>query len=123
MCYFLLCTQSARHEAASGMIRGQGIDSEQRSPYSPYWSAEGGRGYKEGRGGKEVGVRALQPDLQLASRLDSEELLGQGLNVWGVLQQLVQNEVQQALAVVAASAVHQLQQRLQLEPCTAPTET
>lgn len=68
----------------------------------------------------------MQPqaaDLQLASWLDSEELLGQGFNVRGVLQQLVQNEVQQALALVAASAVHQLQQRLQLESCTASAES
>ena len=60
-----------------------------------------------------AGLRAVQlqaADLQLASRLDSEELLGQGFNVGGVLQQLVQDEVQQALAVIAASAVHQLQQ-------------
>lgn len=57
-------------------------------------------------------------DLQLAGRLDGEELLGEGFNLGGVLQQLVQDEVQQALAVVAASAVHQLQQRLQFEACT-----
>ena len=57
-------------------------------------------------------------DLQLAGRLDGEELLGEGFNLGGILQQLVQDEVQQALAVVAASAVHQLQQRLQFEACT-----
>lgn len=57
-------------------------------------------------------------DLQLAGRLDGEELLREGFNLGGVLQQLVQDEVQQALAVVAASAVHQLQQRFQFEACT-----
>ena len=62
-------------------------------------------------------------DLQLASRRDGEELLGQGFNLGGVLQQLIQDEVQQALAVIAASAINQFQQGLQLEACATPAET
>lgn len=57
-------------------------------------------------------------DLQVGSRLDAGELVGQRVHGGAVLQQLVQHKVQQGGLAVGALHICQLQQRIQLEPCS-----
>lgn len=57
-------------------------------------------------------------DLQVGSRLDAGELVGQGVHGRAVLQQLVQHKVQKGRVAVCALHICQLQQRIQLEPCS-----
>ena len=59
-----------------------------------------------------------QADLQVGSRLDSGELVRQGVHGWAVLQQLVQHKVQQGSLAVSALHICQLQERVQLEACS-----
>lgn len=57
-------------------------------------------------------------NLQLSSKPGSDKLLGQVVNVGGMLQQLAEDVMQEGPVVAAASAISQLQQCLQLEACT-----
>ncbi len=63
------------------------------------------------------GSNQSRSDLQVGSRLDAGELVGQGVHGRAVLQQLVQHKVQQGGLAVCALHVCQLQQCIQLEPC------
>ena len=58
-------------------------------------------------------------DLQVCCSLDIGELVGQAAHARAVLQQLVQHKVQQGGLAVCALHICQLQESVQLEPCTS----